>query len=73
MARGLAATILGAILTIACGGSSSSPTAVPTPTPTPTPTPSPPVSAPVVLDATSFDTLVLASGRPCLVEFQLPT
>ncbi len=72
MARGLAATILGAILTTACGGSSSSPTAVPTPAPTPAPTPTS-SSAPVVLDRTNFDALVLASGRSCLVEFQRPT
>jgi thioredoxin 1 len=64
-ARGLAATILGAILTTACGGSSSSPTAVPTPAPTPTSS-----SMPVVLDSTNFDALVLASGQSCLVEFQ---
>jgi hypothetical protein len=66
LARRLAAAILGSILTVACGGSSSSPTSVPTPAPTR-------ASTPVVLDATSFDTLVLASGRSCLVEFQRPT
>jgi len=68
-ARELAATILGAAVTVACGGSSASPTAAPTPAPTPTSV----ASVLVVLDGANFDALVLASGRACLVEFQLPT
>lgn len=68
-ARELAATILGAAVTVACGGSSASPTATPTPAPTPTSV----ASVPVVLDGANFGALVLASGRPGLVEFQLPT
>ena len=61
----LAAAVLGAALTIACGGSSSSPMAAATPAPAGV--------GPTVLDGTNFDALVLASGRSCLVEFQRPT
>jgi len=51
--------------TIGCGGGGS-PTAVSTP-------PAPGGTAVVVLDAASFDTRVLASPRPSLVEFWSPT
>jgi hypothetical protein len=61
-----AATILGAILTTACSGPDRSPTAAPTPAPSQ-------ASGAVVLDSSSFDGLVIASGRSCLVEFQNPT
>jgi hypothetical protein len=63
----MAVTILGALMAVACGGSSSSPTSIPSPTPTPA------RSVPVVLDDSNFEALVLLSGRPCLVEFQMPT
>jgi len=49
-----------------CGGGSSP--ASPSPTPTPLGGP-----APIVLDASNFDAWVLASTRPCLVGFHLPT
>jgi thioredoxin-like negative regulator of GroEL len=61
----VAAVVLGATLATGCG--SSSPALDPAPTPTPIP------PAPVVLDSVNFDTLVVASERTCLVEFQLPT
>ncbi len=74
-ARGPLATILAAaFLTIACGGSSSSPTSIPAPTPAPTPKTSPPAASDAVtLDDGNFAQLVIASGWPCLVEFHLPT
>ena len=49
-----------------CGGGGSPSGPGPTPTPLGGP-------APIVLDASNFDTLVLASTGPCLVEFHLPT
>ncbi len=53
-------------LAIACGGATSPATTV-----APTPTPAP--SKVVTLDAGNFDAMVLASGRPSLVEFHSPT
>ncbi len=60
--------VLAVLVSARCGrgGSPASPSPAPTPTP-------PGGAAPVVLDGSNFDALVLASTRPCLVEFQLPT
>ena len=66
-----AALLAVAFLAAGCGGGG-----VPSPTsPSPTsPSPSPGDSSKlVVLDSSNFDALVLASPRPSLVEFHLPT
>jgi hypothetical protein len=55
------ATVLTALLAAGCGG--SSPT---------TPAPEGPTAI-VTLDTSSFDSLVLGSARPSLVEFHNPT
>lgn len=62
------AAVVAALLVAGCGGGGG-PTATSTPLP---PVPGDP-SKLVVLDAGSFDTRVLASPRPSLVKFQLPT
>jgi len=65
--RGAALAILAVLLCAGCGGSATGPSPAATPTPTPA------AGTPVVLDPGNFDTLVLSSTRPVLVEFQLPT
>ncbi len=71
MTRGLGLAFVAALLVAGCGGSSS-PTGAPIPSATPSPTPSP-RAGPLVLESGNFATLVLASERPCLVEFHRPT
>lgn len=56
--------ILAAAAAVACGGAT-------TPSPAPSATGDP--TKLVVLDAGSFDALVLANERPSLVKFQSPT
>jgi len=65
--RRAALAILAILIGAGCGSSTTSPSPATTPGPTPA------GAAPVVLDAGNFDTLVLGSTGPCLVEFQLPT
>ena len=62
-----AATVL---LAAGCGGGGASSPTSPSPSPSP---PSGDSSKLVVLDPSSFDALVLASPRPSVVEFHLPT
>jgi ABC-type glycerol-3-phosphate transport system substrate-binding protein len=59
------AVVAAAIVSAGCGGGAAAPSAVASASADP--------ARLVVLDASNFDALVLASGQPCLVEFQLPT
>jgi hypothetical protein len=69
----LAAATVAAVLA-GCGGGTSPPTTPTTSTPAPTPTPPAGDQTKLaVLDSGNFDTLVLGTARPSLVEFQRPT